>query len=158
SVFTIILPLAEGSATDELVSTIAIPSNGGKELSVVKNERSVDGSVIAAEEGSIALQQTMLEAFNIKKTSSYRPKILAVDDNPVNLQVLTNILSEDQYEVEVVTSGKEALGKLEWMKWDLIISDVMMPNMSGYDLTRSIREKYSKSELPVLLLTARSNL
>ena len=82
---------------------------------------------------------------------------MAVDDDPVNLKVLTNILSEDRYEVEIVTSGKEALKQLEQKEWDLIISDVMMPTMSGYELTRSIREKFSISELPILLLTARSN-
>src|SRR5699024_762228 len=50
-----------------------------------------------------------------------------------------------------------ALKKLAFAEWDIVISDVMMPHMSGYDLTRSIREKYSISELPIILLTARSN-
>src|SRR5690625_7653336 len=77
--------------------------------------------------------------------------------DPLNLQVLTYILTEDHYEVEIVTSGKEALHQLERKGWDLIISDVMMPTMSGYELTRSIRERFSISELPILLLTARSN-
>src|SRR5699024_8343022 len=58
---------------------------------------------------------------------------------------------------ETVTSVEEALKQLEKKEWDLIISDVMMPAMSGYELTRSIRENYAISELPILLLTARSN-
>jgi len=87
---------------------------------------------------------------------SYKPKILAVDDNPINLQVLANILSDEQYDVVTVTSGKEAIKLLDSTEWDLLITDVMMPYMSGYELTRSIRKKYSISELPILLLTARS--
>lgn len=82
--------------------------------------------------------------------------ILAVDDDAVNLQVLASILSGPQYSIHTVLSGKEALELLHTRRWDLLISDVMMPYMSGYELTRQIREHYTLSELPVLLLTARS--
>ncbi|WP_438349568.1 ATP-binding protein [Paenibacillus sp. FA6] len=85
-----------------------------------------------------------------------RPRVLAVDDDPVNLKILRNILTEDYYDITAVTSGKEALIWLGKGEWDLIIADVMMPDMSGYELTRTIREKFSISELPILLLTARS--
>ncbi|OAB45949.1 hybrid sensor histidine kinase/response regulator [Paenibacillus glacialis] len=85
-----------------------------------------------------------------------RPKILAVDDDPVNLKILRNMLSADHYDMTVVTSGKEALICLDREEWDLIITDVMMPRMSGYELSRAIREKFTISELPILLLTARS--
>lgn len=88
--------------------------------------------------------------------SIYKPRILAVDDDPINLQVLTTILAAEQYELETVTSGEAALARLNTKEWDLIIADVMMPHMSGYELTRTIREKYSISELPILLMTARS--
>lgn len=83
-----------------------------------------------------------------------KPKILAVDDDPVNLKILEDILSAEN-EITKVTNGKEALAKLDGFKWDLIITDVMMPQMSGYELTRHIRERYSISELSILLLTAR---
>lgn len=88
--------------------------------------------------------------------ASNRPKILIVDDDTVNLKVLENILSIDRYEMVKVTNGKDALLLLDSASWDLIITDVMMPRMSGYELTRTIRERYSISELPILLLTARS--
>nr|WP_316244847.1 ATP-binding protein [Paenibacillus senegalensis] len=84
-----------------------------------------------------------------------RPLILMVDDDPVNLQVMEAILSPDNYEVTMVTSGKEALAMLDKKEWDLVISDIMMPQMSGYELTRKIRERFTLTELPVLLLTAR---
>ncbi|WP_342539619.1 ATP-binding protein [Sporosarcina sp. FSL K6-1540] len=142
SIFTFTLPLAEGSFEGKIATRI-IPS--------------LDMSKLPIKETPIAMHHAMIEAFTKNTPPSYRPRILAIDDDPVNLKVLTNILNKDQYEVEIVTSGKEALKQLEWKKWDLVISDVMMPTMSGYELTRFIREKFSISELPILLLTARSN-
>lgn len=85
-----------------------------------------------------------------------RPILLVVDDDPVNLQVLEAILPPDEYDLTMVTSGKEALAVLDTKEWDLVISDIMMPQMSGYELTRMIRERFTLTELPVLLLTARS--
>ena len=85
-----------------------------------------------------------------------RPRILVADDDPVNLQVLEAILPPDGYEVTMVTSGKEVLTLIDKKEWDLVISDVMMPQMSGYELTRRIRKRFTLTELPILLLTARS--
>ncbi|WP_238403153.1 ATP-binding protein [Paenibacillus mesophilus] len=82
--------------------------------------------------------------------------ILAVDDDPVNLSVLVGILSTEPYTVTTVHSAREVLELLGSQQWDLLIADVMMPHMSGYELTQKVREQYSVSELPVLLLTARS--
>ncbi|MFB5761337.1 hybrid sensor histidine kinase/response regulator [Paenibacillus medicaginis] len=85
-----------------------------------------------------------------------RARILAVDDDPVNLKVLVSILSTEPYVIVTAQSGQEALELLGTQQWDLLIADVMMPNMSGYELTRNVREQFPVSELPVLLLTARS--
>lgn len=85
-----------------------------------------------------------------------RANILAVDDDPVNLSVLVGILSTEPYTITTAHSAREALSLLGTRQWDLLIADVMMPYMSGYELTQRIREHYSVSELPVLLLTARS--
>lgn len=95
-------------------------------------------------------QTTLIE------TNRERPILLVVDDDPVNLQVLEAILPPDEYDLTMVTSGKEALAVLDTKDWDLVISDIMMPQMSGYELTRMIRERFTLTELPVLLLTARS--
>lgn len=85
-----------------------------------------------------------------------RPSLLLVDDDPINLTVLMNILSPESYEISKVTKGMDAISLLETREWDLVISDVMMPGMSGYELSRMIRERFTLSELPILLLTARS--
>ncbi|WP_375533018.1 hybrid sensor histidine kinase/response regulator [Paenibacillus terreus] len=85
-----------------------------------------------------------------------RPRILVVDDDPVNLGILDDMLTLERYEVTSVLSGKEALVKLHQGEWDLVVSDVMMPHMSGYELTKRIRSQFSISELPIILLTARN--
>nr|WP_318286371.1 ATP-binding protein [Paenibacillus xylanexedens] len=83
-------------------------------------------------------------------------RILAVDDDPVNLRVLISMLSNEPYDIQPATSALEALELLNTQSWDLLIADVMMPHMSGYELTESVRKRYSVSELPILLLTARN--
>lgn len=83
--------------------------------------------------------------------------IMAVDDDPVNLKVLAGILSTEPYNITTAHSAREALELLgTGGQWDLLIADVMMPHMSGYELTQKVRERYSVFELPVVLLTARS--
>ncbi len=138
--FTFTLPLAETSFNEEVAPTMP---------TMEVDERFFKETPINI--------HSMMETFSKNESLSYKPRILAVDDDPVNLQVLSNILSHEYYEVEGVASGKEALEKLEWSEWDLVISDVMMPTMSGYELTRFIRKKFSISELPIILLTARSS-
>ncbi|MDI4649554.1 ATP-binding protein [Cohnella hashimotonis] len=100
--------------------------------------------------GSAATEAAALEA------PEERARILAVDDDPVNLSVLAGILSSEPYDISYARSAQEALTMLGDRRWDLIIADVMMPRMSGYELTRTVRARYDASELPILLLTARS--
>ncbi len=81
--------------------------------------------------------------------------ILVVDDDPVNRQILINYLSLRNYIVTQAASGAEVLTLIETgYKPDLILLDVMMPGMSGYEVTRKIREKWQADELPIILLTA----
>ncbi|WP_246096090.1 ATP-binding protein [Paenibacillus sinopodophylli] len=89
-------------------------------------------------------------------TSNEPVRVLAVDDEPVNLKVLHHILSMESYQIETAASANEALIKLNTDQFDLVIADVMMPGTSGYELTRLIRERFTLYELPVILLTARS--
>lgn len=88
-------------------------------------------------------------------------RILVVDDEPVNLQVMVNYLTLQNYAVETASSGEKALRKLNERaneKYDLVVLDIMMPRMSGYQLCRILRQKYSLIELPVLMLTARNQI
>lgn len=102
----------------------------------------------------IPLKEMLLQD---EPSDNIKANILVVDDDPVNVKVLQNILSST-YNVCTAFSGQEALTHIHSQTFDLVISDVMMPHMSGYTLTQTIREHYSMSELPVLLLTARQQL
>jgi len=86
-----------------------------------------------------------------------RPVVLAVDDDALNLNIVEKVLGKEQYRIQKATSASEALLLLGQQLPDLVIADVMMPYMSGYELTRTIRERFSMVELPILLLTARSS-
>ncbi|PIC86977.1 histidine kinase [Sporosarcina sp. P20a] len=88
--------------------------------------------------------------------SNATERILVVDDDPMNLQIIKQMLKADGYMVVTCTSANEALKELERGRWSLVISDVMMPYMSGYELTRELRKRFSLAELPILLLTART--
>jgi PAS domain S-box-containing protein len=86
-------------------------------------------------------------------------KILIVDDEPVNLQVLNNYLSLQNYHIVQASSGTEALAFIEdGFKPDAILLDVMMPRMTGYEVTQKIREKWQADEVPILLLTAKNQI
>lgn len=85
--------------------------------------------------------------------------ILAVDDDPVNLQVVTNLLSIENYAVKTVTGGAETLALLEQgEKPDLILLDIMMPKTTGFEVCENLREQYSATELPIILLTAKNQV
>lgn len=83
-------------------------------------------------------------------------KLLLVDDDAINLNIFAETLQSDGYAITSATSAEQAIAALEIGRYDLVISDVMMPKVSGYELTRLIRERFNISELPILLLTARS--
>ena len=81
--------------------------------------------------------------------------ILVVDDEPINRQVLRNQLEMVGYRVEVAIDGLQGLKLLEKLNPQVILLDVMMPRLSGYQTCYRIRQKYSASELPIILLTAK---
>ena len=86
-------------------------------------------------------------------------RILVVDDEPVNVQALVNYLSLANYTVAIATNGQEALDYLaSGEPCDLVLLDVMMPRISGFEVCERIRERHSPAELPVILLTAKNRV
>ena len=86
-------------------------------------------------------------------------KVLIVDDEPVNLQVLSNHLSLRNYAVTQAHGGKQALALLEeGYTPDIILLDVMMPGISGYEVCEQIRQNWSLAELPIMMLTAKNQV
>ncbi|MCP4353061.1 MAG: SpoIIE family protein phosphatase [Desulfobacterales bacterium] len=84
--------------------------------------------------------------------------ILIVDDEPVNLQLLRNHLSLQNYAVTLAVNGGEALAAVKEQQFDLVLLDVMMPKMSGYEVCRRLREQHPANELPVVMLTAKNQI
>ena len=82
------------------------------------------------------------------------PRILAVDDNRQNLELLTRALAAANYEVITATDGPSALSLVENGGADLVLLDVMMPGMSGYEVCERIRSNPATRLLPVVMLTA----
>jgi len=81
-------------------------------------------------------------------------RILAVDDSPDNLFLLKTVLDSDDYELTCVESGEDALHHVIQSPPDLILLDIMMPVMNGYEVTQHIRQNYSLPYIPILLITA----
>jgi len=82
-----------------------------------------------------------------------KPKILVVDDEPLNLELMEGVLSKD-YEVIKASNGIDASIMVEKTLPDLIILDVMMPNMNGYAFCRQIKNDIKTRTIPVLMITA----
>src|SRR5262249_27911947 len=80
--------------------------------------------------------------------------ILVVDDQPINVTLLVDLLKAKGYLVTAAASGPEALEKIDREPPDLVLLDVMMPGMTGYDVCRKLRENPATSLLPVVMVTA----
>jgi CheY-like chemotaxis protein/HPt (histidine-containing phosphotransfer) domain-containing protein len=123
------------------------------------------------------LQKCLLCAFGLasateKNRRSYRPfykfhqqqnenfgarTVLVVDDNPVNLKIMQAILKRLGYAPCLASDGMQALGLLETVKIDLVLMDIRMPGMNGYDATKLIRSSVSGAfcnDIPILAMTA----
>ena len=83
-----------------------------------------------------------------------KPVILVVDDQPQNTKLLEAQLVPQGYEIIKAASGEEALEKLAGNQIDLILLDVMMPDMDGFKVTRRIRQDHIHRLLPIVLVTA----
>jgi two-component system sensor histidine kinase ChiS len=81
--------------------------------------------------------------------------LLIVDDDPVNLQVMTNHLSAFGYRITAAACGEDAFMSVERDRPDLMLLDVMMPRISGYDVCRKLREQFNHGELPIIMVTAK---
>src|SRR5699024_4143816 len=87
-----------------------------------------------------------------------KAKILIADDDPINLQVLMNQLNLEGYEVITATTGADVLNIVHRHAVDLLILDIMMPQMSGYEVTEKLRKNFTLIDLPILMLTAKTQL
>lgn len=137
SEFTFTLPLSQ----EKREGWVPVMQEKGQMVSKIEVEESIE--VMAA------------DLSNTEK----RAKILIVDDEPVNRQVLENHLSLAGYDSVQAGNGREALDLIQkYPRFDLILLDIMMPRMSGYEVCLKIREQYLPSELPIIMLTAKNRI
>ncbi|MBU2643843.1 response regulator [bacterium] len=83
------------------------------------------------------------------------PKILIVDDDPTNLRFLDEVLS-DQFLVQSVSSGEEALERLHTYNPDLLLLDIMLPGMDGYEVCQEVRKSKHYENMKIILISAKA--
>lgn len=83
--------------------------------------------------------------------------VLVVDDNPQNIQIVGNILLENKLNLAFATDGKKALELAVNNDFDLILLDIMMPGMDGFEVCRSLRRTQKNAETPIIFLTAKTD-
>jgi YesN/AraC family two-component response regulator len=86
---------------------------------------------------------------------SKNPTVLIIDDNQELLDFVAEIL-KGEYKIVTATNGNEGLSKIEEMLPDLIVSDIMMPGIDGFELARKLKSDIKTSHIPIILLTAKS--
>lgn len=87
-----------------------------------------------------------------------QPTILIVDDNPINLKIFGHMLREQCYQIVEARDGLTALNMFESMKPDLVLLDVMMPGIDGFEVCRIIKSDDKNSNVPVIFLSARNDV
>ena len=80
------------------------------------------------------------------------PNVLIVEDNPINTQTVQRLLGREGYTVVIAGNGREAMSKLELVRFDLVVTDLAMPFVSGTDLVRHI--KATTPLLPVIVVSS----
>ena len=119
-------------------------------------EELIQSVEIQQEELSPEITESMVPVYIAEDTA--RNTVLVVDDESVNIQVLQNQLHLHQYRVLTAQNGFEALEILEKEKPDLIILDLMMPFMTGYEICQKVRENHDMTSLPIIMLTAKNQV
>jgi adenylate cyclase len=83
-------------------------------------------------------------------------RILVVDDTPANIQTLSAILKEKGYQISVATNGRQALEVVQKVRPDLILLDVMMPEMDGFEACQKLKTSTEFHDIPIIFLTAKT--
>jgi len=84
-------------------------------------------------------------------------KILIVDDIPTNIQVLGSVLRKDGYEVAFTDNGQDAINMAKSNLYDLILLDIMMPNMDGFEVCKTLKQFPGSKDIPIIFLTAKTD-
>ncbi|GHG01332.1 hypothetical protein GCM10017161_32500 [Thalassotalea marina] len=156
SCFTFTLPIEEDAISD--VTNVVKSTN----LQKLNRLQHLDNEI-----EYVSLDAQELSQLSARELDYQKYHILVVDDDAINRQVLVNHLGLKGYQLTEAASGKQALalingdGDAESAKarpFDLVLLDIMMPKMSGYEVCKKIRDIYSLNEMPVIFLTAKNQV
>ncbi len=86
------------------------------------------------------------------------PKVLVVDDDPAILEICSDLLQTEGYTVSVATNGQQALEQIRMDPPHVILMDIMMPVLDGVEACRQVKANPATAEIPVVLMSARTNL
>src|SRR6266436_591078 len=84
-------------------------------------------------------------------------RILVVEDSPTQAQELLLILASDECDVQIATNAERGLVLFQTLEFDLVITDIVLPGMSGFELCEQIKNHSTKGDVPVILLTSLSD-
>jgi DNA-binding response OmpR family regulator len=90
-----------------------------------------------------------------RTSEEYHPRILVAEDEPDIRDLVSITLTFNGFQVEAASDGLEALAKAESKSFDLIILDVRMPGMTGYEACRELRQKEKTKDIPIIFLSAK---
>ena len=144
STFSFSLPISEQEAQKMAIPTVSHVATKEDETVMVKTANALP-------------EEELLEKVSINAKAFYQ--ILVVDDESVNRMVLKNHLTNQPYEVTMAEDGVQALELIDSGKhFDLVLLDVMMPIMSGFEVCDQLSENYLASELPIIMITAKNQV
>ena len=139
--------------TGGTIFRVQIPVTKSDALAPIPSQQPADAVNMPARTGKLGAEPQQLSELNAKlKQGEY--EVLIVDDSEDFLSFVAEMLSST-YKVETATNGREALKKIAHHKPDIILSDVMMPEMDGNELCKAVRENPKTERIPFVMLTAR---
>ncbi|MCP4020519.1 MAG: response regulator [Desulfobacteraceae bacterium] len=110
---------------------------------------------IPQDANAAAGEKRMVTRHTLKELKKQKVRILVAEDNIINLKVAVHLLNKFGYRADTAGNGKEAIQALEKIPYDLILMDVQMPEMDGYEATRKIRNlKSAVRDIPIVAMTA----
>jgi len=157
-VFTLpqLLPTTESGKTDSrfLSRTSSNLSRFGQERRLTESQLN-----LVDEQRNQALSDNAINTELTEPHSENTHNLLIVDDESINIEVLKNQLAPHGYALTFAHRGEEAIALIEQgNSFDLVLLDIMMPGISGYETCRYIREKFSQDQLPVIMVTAKNQI
>ncbi len=160
STFTVEIPLGQAHLPPERIRAEQAKSTRASSVKAAAVEAYVEEALRwlpleGSETFEVGGDEPMLTRRAEQISTAAKPRVLLADDNADMREYVSRLLS-DQYEVEAVSTGKAALEAAEKRRPDIVLSDVMMPELDGFGLVRAIRADSRLRTLPVILLSARA--